>query len=397
MRILIAIDGLHRDLGGPPKMVAALVDAYAQAGHHVDLCTLFVGDDLGPEATIDRSKVHVHTSQCKRMLKGRIRRPVGFFPMIDKLAPHADVIHSMGIWPLTTHLAAKAARRHNKPHLVSPLGMLKPNALTISPWRKRIARWAYLGRDLREADHFHAQTVVERDNVHAYPPSRNKPVAVIAQGANLPTPVSGDERERVRKKFQLDAASRNALFLARVHPIKNIDNLIRAWGQLRHQPHDAQLLIAGADEMKLVPELKTLAEGCGAGDAVRFLGAVDEKDKVALLAEVDLFTLPSRSEGFSLAILEALATPLPVLISTGCCFPEVASANAGVVTGIEPESIAEGLSSLLAKSDDELAKMRQNARRLIEQHYTWPRIAEQFLALYAQLAQQGPKPSCATD
>ena len=94
--------------------------------------------------------------------------------------------------------------------------------------------------------------------------------------------------------------------------------------------------------------------------------------------------MPSRQEGFSIAITEALACGLPVVITDQCHFPEVAEVEAGAVVPVEPEPVADALVKILG--DDALRdSMSAAGRNLIETRFTWPRIAERMIEAYEGL------------
>jgi len=109
-------------------------------------------------------------------------------------------------------------------------------------------------------------------------------------------------------------------------------------------------------------------------------------------AAADAFILPSYSEGFSMAILEAMACQLPCLITTACHFPEAAAAGGAVVVNPETKAVTDGLRELLERTNDERARLGQNGRQLVETHYTWERQAERLAAVYDWLTGGGMAP-----
>ena len=91
-----------------------------------------------------------------------------------------------------------------------------------------------------------------------------------------------------------------------------------------------------------------------------------------------------------MAIAEALAVGVPVVISEACCFDQVAHAHAGYVVPMTDDSPQESITALANALECVLAgqpnhAMRQAGRKLIADHYTWPVIAKQSLRIYEQM------------
>jgi len=89
-----------------------------------------------------------------------------------------------------------------------------------------------------------------------------------------------------------------------------------------------------------------------------------------MLANSDIFVLPSFSEGFSMAILEAAACKLPVLLTPPCNFPELAQAGGAIEVEPTEEGTEEGLRHLIALSESKRKEMGSKGRALIESIYT---------------------------
>ncbi len=106
----------------------------------------------------------------------------------------------------------------------------------------------------------------------------------------------------------------------------------------------------------------------------------------------DLFVLPSYSEGFSMAILEALAARVPVLATTACHFGELVDADAGVVVEPTLEGVTLGLRDLLDRSRLDRIALAERGRMLVEARYTWDGVASQLAAVYDWAIGGGPRP-----
>lgn len=113
--------------------------------------------------------------------------------------------------------------------------------------------------------------------------------------------------------------------------------------------------------------------------------------KIAALKQSACFCLPSRQEGFSVAITEALACGVPVAITDACHFPEVAEAGAGVVCSLDPMAVASALEQIL-EDPDRAKRMAAAGARLVRANYTWPRIALQTIAAYQSFQPQKAAP-----
>ena len=244
------------------------------------------------------------------------------------------------------------------PFVVKTLGALQPHGLKTS-WLKK---WLYLNlveyRNFRHAQGIHYSTLMEQEQALAQ--IRELPSFVVPNGidnqnfANLP------DKGRARQHFDLPEDAFTGVFLGRLEPIKNLANLIKAIAIIRDQGVDVLLLVGGPDfgERK---KLEALVSHLGLGDKVRFLGYVDPAARNTLLAAGDFLALPSFQESFGLAAVEDMAAGLPALVSDQVGIArEVELDQAGVVTGVKAESIAQGLAKLAGRPT-QLTVMGQNA------------------------------------
>ena len=131
---------------------------------------------------------------------------------------------------------------------------------------------------------------------------------------------------------------------------------------------DVHLIIAGTDDGALSPFRDRLAE-LGLTRKMTYLGHVSGERARQAWAAADAFVLPSYSEGFSMAVLEAMACRLPCLITTTCHFTEAAAAGAAIVTSTNAASVTEGLCELLEMTAGQRSRLGANARSLVEAHY----------------------------
>ncbi len=303
------------------------------------------------------------------------------------MAMDTDLIHVHGIWLDSQWAALKRQKRNATPVVVSPRGMLDPWALRNSSWKKRVVERLFASEALERATCINALCQSEVDSIRAY--GLKNPVAVIPNGVVLPDLAAVPQNRGGPKKL---------LFLGRIHPKKGLKELLQAWAMRQRDAEgndDWQLIIAGWDDGGHDAGLKALAGELKIEASVDFAGPVygDEKDR--LLRSVDAFILPSFSEGLPMSVLEAWSYGLPVIKTDFCNLPE--GFENGAAFRIEPDAdnIMQGLKQFFAFSDAERNVMGSNGRALVENRFSWMRIAEQMQSVYAWcIDPSGTPPEC---
>jgi glycosyltransferase involved in cell wall biosynthesis len=308
---------------------------------------------------------------------------------IEDAVRSAEVVHVHGLWQAQTRRGARSAMAARIPYLVAVHGMADPWALRHKSWKKRIYLGLVEARNLRRASCLHALSRPEIEHLRAIAPWT--PIGFVPNGVDLapfddlpPRLALEDEHPELRGKFVL-------LFFARLHAKKGLDLLAEALRRVAPSRPDLHLLIAGTDDGEWSPFLSRIEEA-GLSGRVTYLGHVSGETARRVWAASDAFVLPSYSEGFSMAILEALACRLPCLITTACYFPEVAAVGGAVVVEPTPDDVTRGLREMLEREPEELATLGRNGRCLVEREYTWDRQAERLAAIYEWLLGGGTPP-----
>lgn len=326
---------------------------------------------------------------------------------LQKTVP--DLVHTHGLWGQPS-IVAGSLRAPQLKRVVSPHGMLDPWALGNGRLRKKLAMLLFERRCLRKADCLHALCRSEAQSIRAL--GLRNPVAIIPNGVDLPARVTGGEKSMGGKAL---------LFLGRLHPKKGLPNALRAFAQLQSEQESPagskawQLVVAGWDQGGHQEELEALcrelglsfaktsvkehlatrdrAQGPGAeGLQVVFTGPAFGEEKDRLLRHASAFILPSFSEGLPVAVLEAWAYELPVLMTEHCNLPEGFAAEAALLLGTDVQSIAAGMRELLQASPEALQRVGANGRHLVEKQFTWPQVANQMKELYQWLLGGGAPP-----
>lgn len=305
-----------------------------------------------------------------------------------------DLVHTQGIWMYPSVAANAWHRRTGKPYIISPHGMLDPWALANARWKKQLAAVLYERKHLRHAACLHALCPSEAQSIRGY--GLTNPIAVIPNGTELP---ATDFRNAPPADVPgLPANRRVLLFLGRLHPKKGLPALLRAWSVLaRNKTPDFDnwsLAIAGWDQGGHRAELETIVKEEGLGNAVHLLGSRFGAEKEALLRRADAFVLPSQSEGLPMAVLEAWAYRLPVLMTEACNLPEGFTAGAAARIDLEPAAMAAALGAFLSQPDDARKAMGAKGRALVEERFTWEKACESLYAVYRWILGGGAPPPC---
>lgn len=282
-----------------------------------------------------------------------------------------DVVHAHGFYVATNWVLGRSARRMGKPLVCHPHGMFEPWILARSRFKKRVAHWLFEDKNFAHARLWRALTEKEAGQIRER--GINSDIIVCPNGIELATFVDLPER---RSAWGRQKSAKTLLFLARLHPKKGLDMLMRAWARLpMAMRQDWCIEIAGPDELGHRTEIEGLVQSLGLSREVRFCGVVGGEEKLNVLARADAFVLPSRSEGFSVAILEAMASCLPVLATTACNFPSLSQYGGGWSVEPSEDGIYHALLDLLREDEAGLKQRGAAARSLVEREFTWQHIA----------------------
>jgi poly(glycerol-phosphate) alpha-glucosyltransferase len=324
---------------------------------------------------------------------------------LDEARP--DLVALQGLWQYSSIATRRQWRRNGAPYVISPRGMLDKWALANSRWKKVLAAFAFENAVLHDAACLHALCESEADAIRAY--GLRQRIEVIPNGVELPDLLTTEGTEVTEGKKRL-------LFLGRIHPKKGLVGALRAWAELRNSPSairysaEWQFVIAGWDQggheedliklcsvlglsvvqrSKHVPCSATAQEAEGAD--VVFYGPAFGGEKDQLLRGADAFVLPSFSEGLPMSVLEAWAYGLPVVMTPECNLPEGFATQAAleIRNGEMGNAKWDGLCALLDMSDSDRIGMGGRGRRLVEQKFTWPKVACQMKALYEDILSRG--------
>lgn len=294
-----------------------------------------------------------------------------------------DIVHTQFLWSYASAATLKwAGRNAGRPHIISPRGMLDPWALQQSRLKKFLARALFESRHLKSAGCLHALCRSEADAIRQS--GLANAICTIPNGIDLP--------HLTRQSRKTTDAKKRMLFLGRIHPKKGLFPLIRAWSSASQQLKDWKLTIAGWDDGGHLESLQELATDCRSDTTIEFFGPAYGEEKQRLLSSADAFILPSFSEGLPMSVLEAWAYELPVLMTSECNLPEGFSQECAVRVDPDETSLARSLVAFSAANSSDIATMGNRGRQLVEQSFTWEKVAAQMREVYLWQCGAGVRP-----
>lgn len=375
--------------GGPTKTMLGLAPALLKENVSVDIATT---NDNGAELLQVPLGVAVNHEEVKiyhfpKQDKGSF---VFSWPLTEWLWQHQrnyDLVHVHSVFSYPTLAASRIARRLNQPYIITPHGMAEPWCLSYKAWKKKPYLRLIEHRTLSRSAALHALVVEEGRNLRAL--KLRAPTFVLPNGVTPEEFRVLHPRQSFESVYPETRGKRIVLFMGRIDPKKGLDLLIEAFAAtLRNESmEDLHLVIAGPDLLGYRATVEKLIKEQNIQHRVTFTGMLSGEIKLAALQAAELFVLPSRSEGFSIAILEALAAGSPVIITRACNFPQVAEARAGKVIPTDAGHLTQALSELL-QNEEMRREMGVRGRQLIHEKYNWPVIAAQMSEVYEDILQR---------
>ena len=366
--------------GGPPASVLGLCQGLQRAGVDVEVVTTTANGDAQLPASpsgggdqYDGVPVrYVATSFPRRFFGARVRGP------LTAALARADVCHIHGVWNVPEWWASYLARARTLPYVLSPRGMLQPQAVRQGRWRKTVAYRLLERANLRGASLLHATSEQEADALRDL--QLGVPIAVVPNGVDLEAAQRASRGYRRQLAIPSDAFV--VLYLGRMHRIKRLDLVADAFAELRTTNPSAHLVLAGHDEQGLIPDLTRRLSAHA--PFVHALSAVGGQDKWALLRDADVTLLCSDSESFGMTVVESLAAGVPAVVTRTCPWPEIETRECGFWVEQNAPAIAAALRTL---ADDPARRRRMGERgaAFACERYGWDAIAPVMSRLYAEL------------
>ncbi|MCU0490256.1 MAG: glycosyltransferase [Chloroflexaceae bacterium] len=383
-RVLHVIPSVSLLRGGPSVTIRVLGRGLVQAGLTVHVATT---DDHGPgHLAVPLETPQLHDGVVYRHFRRQTKLYTASWPLTRWLARHSgdyDLVHIHAVFSYASVPAALFAARARVPYIVRPLGILSRwGRQQRRPWAKKIS-FQLIERHILQ----HAAAVQfssERERREAADLKLRAPSVIVPNGLDLSAFRQLPPASLFRSRFPALAGRTLLLFLSRFDRVKGIDLLLPAVARLRQQRPEVALVLVGSGTPEYEAWMRSEIQQLGLQNDVVFAGFLEGEEKLAALAACDAFVLPSRSDSFGNAALEALAAGLPVVLSDQVgIWPDVVEAEAGLVAPCAVEPLAEALVKLL--NHPQRQRMGENGRQLAFGRFSMEAMAANVVQLYEQV------------
>ncbi len=381
MKIVHDIESLKLEAGGPVRAVLDLCRILAQAGHEVVLLTNYVTADSpkdwdGKDPRKPRIEVVPKPALPLKFYSGEQMKRIG------KVLEGATVLHTHCIWDPRNAQMAALARKMGIPYVLSTRGMLDEYCVGQKAVKKKVYLTLVGNRFLRHASAVHCTADEELRQSKVFFAERQGVVIPNLVDLEPFTRLPGPSEALAKFPFLRGGPAR-VLFLGRLHPIKGIERLICAAGELRKQGRPVTVVLAGPGEEPYMAELRKLAAAQGVEQDVKFAGMVSGTMKNSLVQACGLFVLPSHHENFGIVLIEALACGTPVVTTHGVkIWAELERSGGAVITETDPATLAGAIGGLLA-DPARLKSMGEKGRAWVFDFLDPTRVRERFEKMYA--------------
>lgn len=387
MKVLHVIPSIAEVRGGPSQAILEMVQALRCQNIEAEIVTT---NDNGADLLDVPLKQRLDYRQVPTWFFPR------FSPQIESVREFAfssqltqwlwqniseyDLLHVHAIFSYPSTIAMAIARLKGKSYLVRPLGQLCQWSLQQSPRKKQVYLNAIERSNLNGSQALHLTSKQEQTEISQL--NLTAPNFILPHGLSIPAAIP-DARQKLRQLLQVSEDKPVILFMSRLHPKKGLDYLIPALGKLDSQSFT--FVIAGNGSSEYEAELDRLAITAGIQHCTRRFGFVSGEVKNLLLQGADVFVLTSHSENFGIAVLEALATGIPALVTPGVALSSVLKQErVGYVTELNIDTIASSIEYCL-NNLPELKQKGTRACQLVKQNYTWDCIAKSLIITYQNI------------
>jgi glycosyltransferase involved in cell wall biosynthesis len=377
LKVLHVIPSVSPRDGGPARALGIIECALTEIG--VAVTTLTTDHDLQPRRQSCVAESNGARRIYARKWLTRYKVAPGLVPQLMQAVAKHDVVHIHGLFSFAPTAATWVARRQRVPYVVRPLGALSHYGLSVRRrYLKALSMALIEGPMLRHAAAVHFTSRAEMEEAEA--------LGLRVKGVVVPLGVEAESGPPAAPFAHAALAGRRViLFLSRLDPKKNLEALIDAMALSPMLKSSCALIIAGTGESGYVASLQAKAAAAGLSDRIVWLGHVEGAQKRAAFATANVFVLPSFSENFGIAAIEALLAGVPCVLGEGVAIAnEIEKAGGGLAITPEPDAISRALECIVG-NEGLRSSMGARGAEFASREYSASTMTRRLLALYEEV------------
>ncbi len=368
------------EIGGPARIIYDHTTEALRQGHQVAILSpMSPGDKLYPVPEGATLIPCLRTPVISRIYREFSLELYGY---LKKHIREYDIVHIHGIWHFGS--LAPFLIPNKVPRVITIHGLLDRWAIRHSGWKKSLVSALYQKRLLRKTDLIQVNNSEEEEDVTLYLGAPPRNLKIIPNGMRLDDYSSLPERGLFLKHFHLQDTGKTILFMGRLNRKKGLDLLLPAFEKYHQQHPDARLILAGPDD-GYEAATRAFLEAHNLTEAVKLVGMLTGELKMKALADAAVFVLPTYSEGFSIAVLEAMAAGVPVIVSDRTGFGDYTREyEAAALTELNAANLTENLEKVLG-DESYRRTIAANALRMVTGLFDIRVVANTLLEEYKKL------------
>jgi glycosyltransferase involved in cell wall biosynthesis len=365
VNILRVIHSINPASGGPMEAIKSAGLTLPQLGHYSEVASL----DAPDSSWLQAFPIKVHALGPGLSSYGFSHNLV---PWLRRNVHRYDCVIIDGIWQYSSFGTWLALHNNSIPYFVYLHGMLDPWFKRTFPLKhlKKSLYWPWADyKVLRDATAVlfasHEEKILAPQSFQRYQCNEvvvnySVPSADIAQQQMDAV----QQRQLFLSLFPELQGKRLILFLARIHPKKGCDLLIKAFARLADSDERLHLVMAGPDQVGWQKQLQQQVQQLNIYHRVTWTGLLEGDLKWGAFHASEVFVLSSHQENFGIAIAEAMSCSLPVLISNKInIWREIVEDGAGLVANDDVESTTQLLNQWLQMPLEQQQEMAKKARQ----------------------------------
>lgn len=380
---ILYIVGFYPEIGGPFIAIKELAKKLSEKGIKVKVLSPIPKNYNKKKLEFTKElsfEVEYIEEQLPRFIMPSFS--MNFFNAIKNSMP--DIIHlnmPFDFYNIATFLL-------DKKYILSTRGSFMKEAYNMKVFKK-IKKDLYMKiigkKILQKASLIHVLTDEEEKHFLEFYPEFKSKIKIIPNGLDFSMYDNFNNNELTQKYPHL-IGKKIILFLSRINWKKGLDILIKGFAKLYQERKDIHLVIVGKDDGdNYEKKVKHWVDACNISESVTFMGLLTGNDKLSVFYNSDVFILPSYSENFGVAVVEAMACKLPIIVSDKVGIAnDIRDYKAGFVINASVEGVYTGLKYYLDNTN-EFKKMAENGKKYVMDKYDINITADKMIDLYSEV------------